>query len=381
MRTKSTFIYRNANTGFAAYPTKLAEQFANKALQIYYWGSVSEGITNNDYEGQIKDQSSILNVLTFGAISSHDYTGADMTADDLTESNGQVKTDQAKYFYFRIKSYDKFRSYIKKPDGTIIEQTGNELKKVVDKYILAFYDRAGAGNRIGTSVTGGTVTVTTVTGAVVAAGATPFSAANVGRGFKAAGHSKWYRVATYTDSTHITIVDDLDDTGSGAYTGGTIAGGATYEIEANTAIQITKSNVYDYFNKLSEKLDDQEIPEDNRFTAVPPQIHTLIKEAPEYIPSGSEVARQEVVKRGRVGDFAGFTVYKASNQRIVGDSVNGWHVLAGHRSAITYAMGLTENGTEDAIGNFGVKYKSLYVYGAKVIDERRKALCELFAKL
>ena len=66
---------------------------------------------------------------------------------------------------------------------------------------------------------------------------------------------------------------------------------------------------------------------------------------------------------------------------MVGDSVNGWHILAGHKSAITFALGLTETGMEDLIGNFGKAYKSLYVYGAKVVDERRKALAELFGKL
>lgn len=364
----------------ASYPTKLAEAFASKALQIYYWGSISEGITNNDYEGEIKDQSSILNILTFGAIAGHTYTGADMTADDLTESNGQLVTDQAIDFYFRIKSWDKFRSYIKNPSGTILEQVGNEIKRIIDQFNLGFYQDAGAGNRLGTDYATGTVTVTTGTGAVVGV-STVFTAGMVGRGFKATGHTKWYRVATFTDTTHITIVDDLDDTGTAAYTGGAIGGGSAYIIEAVTPIQTTKTNVYDFFNKLGEKLDDQEIPEDNRCAAVPTQIYTLIKEAPEFIPSGSEVARQEVVKRGRVGDFAGFTIYKASAKRITGDSVNGWHIQAGHKSALTYAMGLTENGTEDAIGNFGVKYKSLYVYGSKVIDERRKALCELFAKL
>jgi hypothetical protein len=375
----STLIYRNANTGRATYPTKLAEAFASKALPIYYWGSVAEGITNNDYEGEIKDQTSKLNVLTFGAILSHTYTGADMVADNLTESNGQVVTDQAKYFYFLIKSYDKFRSYIKNPSGTIIEQVGKELKKVVDAYVLGFYVDAGAGNRIGTSYTTGTVTVTVTTGAVVGVGTT-FTAGMVGRGFKAAGHSGWYRVATFTDTTHITIEDDLDDVAS-QYTGGAIGGGATFEIEANTAAQATKSNIYHFFNQASEKLDDLEIPEEDRWAAIPTQIYTLIKEAPEFIPSGSDVAREEVVKRGRVGTFCGFTIYKVSAQRITGSSTAGWHIMFGHRSAITYAMGLTENGTEDAIGNFGIKYKSLYVYGAKVIDERRKALGELFLKL
>lgn len=364
----------------ANYPTKLAEAFASKALQIYYSGSVAEGITNNDYEGDIKDQTSILNVLTFGAIGGHNYDGSDMTADDLTETNGQVITNQAKYFYFRIKSYDKFRSYIKNPKGTIIEQVGNELKKIIDQYILQnFYTDAGAGNRIGTDYTTGTIEIDSsgnVTGT-----STVFTSAMVGRGFKAVGHSKWYRVATRSSNTAITIVDDLDDTGAGTYSGGAIASGTAYTIEAVTAVQATKSTIYHQFNQMSEILDDNEVPEGDRWAVVPPQIHTLIKEAPEFIPSGSDVARNEVVLRGRVGEFAGFTIYKASNKRFSGDKTNGWHVMAGHKSAITFAMGLTENGTEDAIGNFGVKYKSLYVYGAKVIDERRKALCEAFLKL
>lgn len=376
---ETRLFYINAHTGLAAYPTKLAEAFASKALPIYYWSSVAEGITNNDYEGEIKDQTSKLNVLTFGAILSHDYSGADMTADNLTESNGQVVTDQAKYFYFLIKSYDKFRSYIKNPSGTIIEQVGKELKKVVDTYVLGFYTDAGAGNRIGTSYTTGTVEVATSTGVVTGSGTT-FVAGMVGKGFKAAGHSKWYRVKARNSNTEIVIEDDLDDVAS-AYTGGAISAGATYEIEANAAVQATKANVYNFFNRAGEKLDNNEVPEEDRWAVVPTEIYTLIKESPEFIPSGSDVARDEVVKRGRVGTFCGFTIYKASAQRMSGNSTSGWHVLFGHKSAITFAMGLTENGTEDAIGNFGIKYKSLYVYGAKVIDERRKALGELFLKL
>ena len=101
----------------ATYPTKLAEAFASKALEIYYATSVAEDITNQDYEGEIRDKSSILNILTFSKILSHTYTGATMSVDDLTESSAQLITNQAKDFYFRVKSYDKFRSYIKNRKG------------------------------------------------------------------------------------------------------------------------------------------------------------------------------------------------------------------------------------------------------------------------
>lgn len=357
----------------ATFPTKLIEVFASQAAQIYYQEAVTEDITNQNYEGEIKDKSSILNILTFSKILTHTYTGSDMSADNLTESSGQLKTDQAKFVYFLVKSYDKFRSYIKDPEGTIQAQVAREVKKVIDTYVLGLYTKVQAGNRIGVNATAGTVTVTVTTGAVVGSG-TAFTAAMVGRGFFAGG--VWSQVATFTDSTHITIVDDLDDSGTGAYTGGAVGGGSTYIVEAVTPVQITKSNLYDYINQLSTLLNNFEIPETDRWFVVSPTIFSVLRQMPEYIPSGVAESYQGVVQNGKVGSILGFTVYMSA--RVNGDNTNGYHCMAGHKSAITFALAFTENGVEDAIANFGKKYKSLYVYGAKVIDERRKALTELF---
>ena len=364
----------------ASYPTKLAEVFSTKVMVIYYANAVSEDITNQDYEGEVKDKASILNIMTFSKILSHTYTGANMTVDDLTESSGQLTTDQAKDFYFRVKSYDKFRSYIKNPEGTILAQTALELKKVIDTFVLGFYTKAAAGNRIGTDYTTGTVTVDVTTGVVTGAGTT-FTAAMVGKGFKATGHTSWYRVKTYTSATSITIEDDLDDVTS-AYTGGAIAGGSSYTIQANTAVQLTSSNIFDKLNQLNVLLTNNEIPAEDRWCVVPPAVAALIKLNANFNPSGVPEAygRFSTPPNGMIGgSLAGFKIYESP--RVIGDSSNGWHIMAGHKSAITFALGLTETGMEDLIGNFGKAYKSLYVYGAKVVDERRKALTELFGSL
>lgn len=66
----------------------------------------------------------------------------------------------------------------------------------------------------------GTVTVTAVTGAVAGSGTT-FTSAMVGKGFKADGHTTWYRVKSFAVATSIVIEDDKDDVTS-AYTGGAI---------------------------------------------------------------------------------------------------------------------------------------------------------------
>lgn len=365
----------------ASYPTKLVEAFASRALVIYYANSVTEKFTNQDYEGDIREKGSILNVLTFGAILSHTYTGANMgTPDVLTESNAQLITNQALDFYFQIKSYDKFRSYIKSPEGTILAQVANELKKQVDLYTLGFYTAAQAGNRIGSSYTAGTVTVTTGTGAVVGVGTT-FTAAMVGRGFLAAGQTIWSVVSAYTDATHITIQDDTPDAiaqAGATYSQGAVAGGTAYQIEAVTPVQLTKSNIYDYIKQLQIKLDNYEIPDEDRWLVLDPNGHALLTEAPEYIPSGVSEAYANVVKMAEVKLVSGMQVWKTPRVNGTNSSTAGLHGMAGHRSAITFAMGLVENGIEDAYGNFGKNYKSLYVYGAKVADVRRKALTEIF---
>jgi hypothetical protein len=361
------------------YPTKLMEAFASSALEIFYQNAVSDAITNSDYEGEIKNKSSILNVLTFGAISSHAYTGATMTADDPTESNSQLVTDQAKYFYFKIKDYDTFRSYIKNPENPIKAQVANELKKVVDTFVLALNGDVAAGNRVGTVYDTGTVDITATTGVVEGSGGMTFASTMVGMGFKAVGHTKWYRIKTFTDTDTIVIEDDSDDLTS-AYTGGAISS-AAYEIQANTAVAVTHDNIVEKITELQTILTNNEIPAENRWLVVPAKVGALIRLAPEYVGVGSESGREGVQNGLLPKRFCGFDVYEVSDDRIdgTGDSTtDGYHVMAGHKSAITFAMGLTEQGIEDLIGNFGKAYKSLYVYGAKVADERRKALAELY---
>ena len=364
----------------ATYPTKLIEAFASQALRVFYMKSVSDAITNSDYEGEIKDKSSILNVLTFGKLTAQNYDGSPMSAQSLSESSAQLVTNQAKYFYFQVKDWDTFRSYVKNPENTIVEQVGNEIKKVVDTFVLTFWADVAAGNRIGTAYNTGTVAIAATTGVVTGTGTT-FASTMVGKGFKATGHSVWYRVKTYTSATSITIENDSDDETS-AYSGGAISAGASYEIEANTPIQVSKTTIFQYMTQAAQILTDAEIPYDNRFMVVPARIAALIRQAPEFISLGTESGRQTVLNGMLSGQFAGFNVYEVSEDRIDGTntSTTGYHCLGGHKSAICFAMGLTRNQIEqDIIANFGKAYKSLYVYGAKVADERRKALVEILA--
>jgi len=355
------------------FATKLAEAFSAKVMKEMYANSVYDLITNRDYEGDINAVGSIVNILNIQRISEQVYTGANLSPASLQEINGQLKLSIWKSFYWKENTIDKWKSYIKEPRPVVVQQLALERKKNVDAYVLGFYTYLAAGNRVGTDYTTGTVSID-VNGNVTGSGTT-FTAAMVGKGFKATGNSKWYRVASYASATSIVVQLDVYDDPTTTYDGGVITG-ATYTLQANTAIAITKNNIMQEIIALGVILDNQEVPETDRFLILHPTIA-------QYIPQGTGIALnvpaayQDLIVKGFMTELLGFMIIKSP--RVLGDNVNGYHCIAANRNWLTFADKVLEAGIEeDQIGNFGVAFKDLYVYGAKVTDNRLKFAAEFY---
>lgn len=360
----------------SAYATGKAQAFASAPVKVFYESSVADSIVNRNYEGQVKGIGTIVNVLSFAKVTWGNYTGATLSPTALTEVAGQLVTNQQKSYYFQVKDIDTLTSWIKSPQGTVIEQLGGELKEIVDAYVLGFYDDVASGQRVGTDYTTGTVSIVTGTGAVTGVGTT-FTSAMVGRGFKATGHTKWYRVKTFTSTTAIVVENDSDDEVS-AYDGGTITG-ATYTIEAATALQVTSATIAAQIINLRTKLKKAKVPMMSAWLVLPSDIYALALQASVFTPY-TPAAFEDVVRKGIVGNTFGFKTFES--QQVAGDSVNGFRVLAGTTDWMTMAEALVEAEEEPFIaGNFGVGYKGLFVYGVKVVDERRKCAAEGYWKL
>ena len=360
----------------SSYATKLAEAFSAKLLQQMYAKAITPFITNENYSGDVQ-QGSLVNIPALGKITQKNYTGADLTPDDLTEIVAQLTVDQFKSFYFKVKSLDEYKSFIKNPANKTISQRADERRKDVDEFVLGHYGDVAAGQRVGTTYAVGDCTVDVTTGAVTGNGTT-FTAAMVGRGFKATGHTKWYRIKSYASGTAIVIENDSDDEAS-AYDGGAIAGGSAYVIEANTPVTVTKDTIMTQLLALKTLLDDAEVPAEGRWCTLPAVIANLV-------PLGANIALavpavyEELVKRGFITNLVGFDIF--STTRLTGDNTDGYHCLAGTGDWFTFADKMLQSGIEeDLIGNFGAAYKDLYIYGGKVADERRKFATELFAKV
>ena len=359
------------------FGTNVGEKFAKNTLKIFFERAIAPDITNQDYEGEIKGGGADrLNVLTFGALALKDYSGSALSVDTPSESEAQLIVNQKKAYYFQIESFAKFSSYVEDAESTLIDTAGKTLARTVDAFVLGLYADVASGNRVGTNYTTGTVTVDVTTGAVTGSGTT-FTSAMVGLGFKATGHTAWYRIKTYSSGTAIVIEDDKDDVAT-AYTGGAISAGATYTIEASTVLTVDKTTIFDYIVDLKTKLDEAQIPAEDRWLALPAKISNLLLKSSQ-LQTAVSTAYEDVIKKGIVGYVAGFKVY--SNEQVSGNNTTGYYCLAGHKSFITMAMAFTESGVEPFIGGFGQNFKGLNCYGAKVADERRKAGAYLWAKV
>jgi hypothetical protein len=91
-----------------------------------------------------------------------------------------------------------------------------------------------------------------------------------------------------------------------------------------------------------------------------------------YTPS----AYEDVTKLGIIGMYRGFKVYV--NEEVSGDATNGYHCLAGHEMGITHAFVQIASENVRLENNFGKGLKQLIAYGSKVLEARKKCLCDIY---
>lgn len=351
----------SANTP-VKYSLKLVSKLWNETLYTK--------ITNNDYEGDIKDSGSSVVVRTEQDITLSTYTkGMTLVAQDLTPVSETMNVDQQFYFKFVVDNIDKMQNDIK----TIDRQSDNgrrQMAKKIDTDLFTYLHREALGdNYVGTDYSTGTVTVTVTTGAVTGVGTT-FTSAMVGMPFKATGHTKYYTVASFSSTTAIVICDQ-GTFASPSYTGGAIGGGTAYTIKAASAVAITKSNFYQYLCTMGEKLDTSLCPQDGRFTVFNGKIKAIARQMPEFIPAVSQ-AYENVVISAKIGEIAGFKVYQS--ELIYGDNTTGYMVPFGDNGFLSFAMAIMKvaivSSSTDA-NSFVDTCKGLLVWGRKVFDGTR----------
>ena len=171
---------------------------------------------------------------------------------------------------------------------------------------------------------------------------------------------------------------------SGAYNMGTDA----------SPVTLTAANVVQKVLELASILDEQNVPETERWLVIDPATRALLfqSQLAKVYETGDSTSP---VRNGKIGTIDRFTVY-VSNQLpkgaagtatpwVSGDGAENSitttgtvakrkAIIAGHKSAITFASQITKMETVRNPNDFGDFIRSLNVYGFKVVKPEALAL-------
>lgn len=437
--------------------SNFGEQFASSVLKRYYQNALTPAITNRDYEGEIKKPGDRVNILSFlnDALMS-DYTvGSDMASETIIDNEDTLVVEKRKYFNFSLDRLEDLFTYAGNIPESLLINRSYVLERETDKYVLDKAADAKAGSWIGmdvrvsgvthtqcslvTTATGGTVTLLAdstveasnigvveqpLDAALVHAG---FEAGDVGKGFRvrstATFVSPWLKITSVTSSVSATVTEWDGETAGSDFPEGwnlrnvyggdginfvNVAGtdraiydqsvtqaGLGWEIQAARATSVTAASIFDQITLLGEKLDINEVPNEDRWMAVPAEVKTMIIQSAELQPTGIAEIYKGTVINGMVAKVGGFNIYVASSNRfstraghktgIDSDAAlagtRGFLIPAGHKGFITYADKWSESRVIPAENQFAKKYQGLYLYGALVTSYGRKLGTILFGSV
>lgn len=412
--------------------SNFGEAFARNCLRKFYANAITPVVCNTDYEGEVKKIGDRVNVLMFlDDLTLSNYSvGTDMSTEHPTDTEASLIIDQKKYYNFDIDTVDKQFTYVDDEDSVLIQNASKVLEKAIDQRLLSTYiEDVKAGSRVpnGASdaglwqyVIGNTGTFVTITTSATVATATLTGAGSgkvehdyfpvdiLQRGIRITSsynNSPWFRITARTSSTVLTFNNwDGSVTGSGLTVGGLqgIAGdipgsfqfdgggpGYGCQIEGMRATQVTSSNVYALVVDLANKLDENDIPQENRHLSVPPWFKNILVQASALQPAIA-MAYEDKVLNGRVARVSGFDVHMVSDDRFSTDAepiypnatadagVSGYKILANHIGFCTFAHKYAESRVVDSQLQFAKLYQGLNLYGFKVLNLRRKAGAYLY---
>ena len=132
-------------------------------------------------------------------------------------------------------------------------------------------------------------------------------------------------------------------------------------------LALTKTNVLEWIVDLGTVLDEQNIPEQDRYLVIPAWLAGMIKKSDlkEVSITGDSVTP---LRNGLLGTLDRFTVYTSHGLHHAVDATHdSFDVIAGHKSAITFASQMTNMESLRSEQTFGSLIRGLQVYGFEVI--------------
>lgn len=141
-----------------------------------------------------------------------------------------------------------------------------------------------------------------------------------------------------------------------------------------------EKGAYEHLVDLSVKLDEQNVPADNRWAVITPWYHGMLTKDKRFV----SYAAIDVLYNRQVGEAAGFAILSSNNVPTIAAPEGGkykdetrYAILAGSNMAGTFAEQINQVEAYRPEKRFSDAVKGLHLYGAEV--ERSEAISVMYA--
>lgn len=166
-------------------------------------------------------------------------------------------------------------------------------------------------------------------------------------------------------------------------TAGAISAGYNMGV-ATAPVTLTAANILAQLTAMSSILDEQNVPESDRFLVITPYERNLLMQS-NLAQAQFMGDSQSMVRNGRIGTIDRFAVYVSNlmptadagkdftaidgTKGTVSNALKRHAILAGHKSAITFASQINKVESLPNPSDFGNVVRGLIVYGRKVVKD------------
>ena len=284
----------------------LPSVYSKKVLNFFRKSSVVEAITNTDYAGEISAYGDSVKIIKEPVISVSDYTrGSDTTATKLTDQELTLVVDSAKAFKFIVDDIETNMSHV-------------NFKEV----------------------------------------ASSSAAYSLKDSYDAAVLSTMFSGVSASAPDHVI--------GADAAAGTAGVGETTASVDLGSASEV---DPLDLMARMARLLDDQSVPEENRWFVASPDFYEELSQSGSKLLSVDFNAGQGSIRNGLVssGKLRGFDMYKSNNVPSVSTATG--QCLGGHMSSTATANTILSTEVIRDPSSFGDIVRGLHVYGAKVLRD------------
>lgn len=315
--------------------------YSKKVQKTFRKSSVVEGITNNDYFGEISNFGDSVRIIKEPEITVVPYArGAKITPQDLLDSDFTLVIDQGFYFAFKMDDIEEAHSHVNF-EALATDRAAYKLSDQYDMEVLAY-----------------------MTGYSVSDFNNPTWVART--------------AAAGTKSEASADADELLPTHKLTKSAFSTSGTGTNSIPLGVKGTFDATPL-ELLARMARLLDEQNVPKEGRWAVVDPIFVELLMDEDskfmnhDYVPAGDRLMNGLVTS----AKVRGFDLRLSNNLPVFGtgpgtistsgSASNYGLIVAGHSGAVATAQNLAKTETLRSQDTFGDIFRGMHVYGRKLL--------------